>query len=82
MNDPLDRYRSRVAPQPHVSIAESLLALWDRPWSTTALRFAYHALHFALSRGLDVLDARIQGEQEYFAAHECDACDELEHREH
>lgn len=54
--DPLDRYRAHVVPQPHVSIAESLLALWDRPWSHMALRFAYHALARAQRAGLDVLE--------------------------
>ncbi len=52
----LDRYRERVVPQPHASVAESLLAFWDRPWSGTAKRFAYHALHFARSRGLEVFE--------------------------
>ena len=55
-DDPLIQYRNTVAPQPHVSVAESLLAFWDRPWSGTAKRFAYHALHFARSRGLEVFD--------------------------
>ncbi len=55
--DPVDRYRAHVVPQPHVSIAESLLTFWDRPHSPQAKRFAYHALRFALSRGLDPLDA-------------------------
>lgn len=54
--DALDRYRAHVVPQPHVSVAESLLMLWDRPWSSTALRFAYHACHHALVRGLDVME--------------------------
>lgn len=62
MTDPLDRYRATVAPQPHVSIAESLLALWDRPWSGTALRFAYHALTRAQRAGLDVLEHERPGQ--------------------
>lgn len=60
MPDPLDRYRAHVVPQPHVSIAESLLVLWDRPWSPTALRFAYHATRYAFSRGLDVLEPEVE----------------------
>lgn len=48
-------YRARVAPD--VSVALALLALWDRPWSSNAIRFAYHALHRAYARGLDVLEA-------------------------
>jgi hypothetical protein len=54
--DPLDRYRARVVPQPHVSIAESLLAFWSKPWSGTALRFAYHAMTRAMNAGIDVLE--------------------------
>lgn len=38
-----------------VSVALALLAYWDRPWSGSAKRFAYHALRYAWSRGLDVL---------------------------
>jgi hypothetical protein len=56
MTDTLDRYRAHVVPQPRVSIAESLLAYWDRPWSTTAQRFAYHALRRALAHGINVLE--------------------------
>lgn len=54
--DPLERYRSRVVPQPRVSIAESLLVWWDMPWSTQRQRFAYHALARALRAGIDVLE--------------------------
>lgn len=36
--------------------ALSLLALWERPWSGRALRFAYHALRRAQVRGLNVLE--------------------------
>jgi hypothetical protein len=39
------------------SCAFALLALWERPWSSTALRFAAHALQRAYTRGLDVLEA-------------------------
>jgi hypothetical protein len=51
----LDRYRAHAVPQPHISVAESLLAFWDRPWSPQAKRFALHALRTALARGYDVL---------------------------
>lgn len=37
------------------SCALSLLALWERPWSTQALRFAAHALATARAAGLVVL---------------------------
>lgn len=52
-----NRYRTIVVPYTpgRSSCALSLLALWERPWSPNALRFAYHALHLAMSRGLDVL---------------------------
>ena len=36
----------------------ALLTLWDRPWSGTALRFAYHALLRALAHGLDVMETQ------------------------
>lgn len=39
------------------SCALSLLAYWDRPWSSNAKRFACHALHRALVHGLNVLEA-------------------------
>ena len=49
-------YRGVVVPPAKVSVAESLLAYWDRPWSGVAKRFAYHALHRALVCGIDVLE--------------------------
>ena len=53
-NRVLDRYRDRVVPQPLVSIAESILAYWDRPTLRTE-RFALHALATAYRAGLVVL---------------------------
>jgi hypothetical protein len=50
-------YVAHVTPEPHVSCAGALLSLWERPWSPTALRFAYHALCRAYRRGLDVMEA-------------------------
>ena len=38
------------------SVALALLALWERPWSSSALRFANHALVRAYNRGCDVLE--------------------------
>lgn len=38
------------------SCALSLIELWDRPTSPSALRFAYHALCRAYRRGLDVME--------------------------
>lgn len=38
------------------SCALTLLAVWERPWSSTTKRYAYHALHRALARGIDVLE--------------------------
>lgn len=38
------------------SCALALLALWDRPRSPSALRFANHALVRAYNAGLDVLE--------------------------
>ena len=52
-----ERYTERCVPQPNVSVALSLLAFWDRPWSSNAQRFAYHAIGRALRLGFDVLDA-------------------------
>ena len=35
----------------------ALLDLWDRPWSSKCLRFAFHALHrVERAIGVDVLD--------------------------
>lgn len=91
MSDPrygtCDHDASEAAYTAHVignrpSCALGLLTLWDRPWSSRALRFAYHALHLALSRGLDVLETRIPCEDEYFAAHDCPMCDPIEHCSH
>lgn len=50
------RYLARATLGRGVSVAVSLLALWDRPWSPRALRFATHAVAYALSRGLDVME--------------------------
>lgn len=36
--------------------AGCLLALWERPWSSTALRFAGHRLTYVRAHGLDVLE--------------------------
>ena len=52
--DPLIQYRNTVAPQPHVSVAESLLAYWERP-TIRSQRFALHALATAYRAGLLVL---------------------------
>lgn len=41
---------------PTFPIALALLAYWERPWSSQAKRFAYHALNRALVRGIDVLE--------------------------
>lgn len=38
------------------SVALSLLALWERPWSSTALRWATHVLFRCRVRGIDVLE--------------------------
>jgi hypothetical protein len=51
----------RLAYSAHVcsslpSVALSMLDLWERPWSTTALRFAAHILQRAYNRGCDVLE--------------------------
>lgn len=43
------------------SCALAMLALWERPWSTRALRYAYHVLYRALARGCDVLEAAALG---------------------
>lgn len=40
------------------SIAFAMLQLWERPWSSSALRYAYHRLHVALAIGCDVLEVR------------------------
>ncbi len=45
-----------VRPYGRPSCAMTLLALWDCPWSPTALRYAYHALQTALQCGCDVLE--------------------------
>lgn len=56
-----DAYVARSHGRP--SCALSLLALWERPWSSNALRWANHALVRAYSAGLDVLEAgdRVRG---------------------
>ncbi len=54
--DPLDRYRAHVIPEAKVSIAESLITFWDRPWSHMAKRFACFALVRACAHGLDVME--------------------------
>ena len=36
--------------------AQLLLQLWERPWSTTALRHAHHRIRALYRMGLDVLD--------------------------
>lgn len=51
-------YLDRVVPPDRASVAGALLGFWDRPWSSNAKRFAYHALSRALAHGLDVLEAR------------------------
>ena len=38
------------------SCAMSLLALWERPWSSHALRWANHVLVRAYNAGCDVLE--------------------------
>ncbi len=38
--------------------ANALLAVWDRPWSQNAIRFAAHRLTTAHDAGLDVLEAK------------------------
>lgn len=50
-------YLDRVVPPDRASVAGALLGFWDRPWSSNAKRFAYHALRYAFARGLDPLDA-------------------------
>ena len=49
-------YRARVCGD-RPSVALALLALWERPWSPRALRFANHALVRAYNAGCDVLEA-------------------------
>jgi hypothetical protein len=41
------------------SVALSMLALWERPWSTQALRFAAHILQRAWNHGCDVLEGAL-----------------------
>jgi len=50
-----DSYRIVVA-HDRPSCALSLLALWDRPWSANAMRWANHVLTRAHNAGLIVLD--------------------------
>ena len=50
------RYRLRVIPSGRASIATSLIDLWERPWSGTALRYACHAMHATIKLGIDVLE--------------------------
>jgi len=50
-----DEYRVHVVGN-RPSCALALLAVWDAPWSGRAMKFAYHALHHAVARGLDVLE--------------------------
>lgn len=45
------------------SCALSLLALWERPWSSNALRWANHALVRAYRAGLDVLETHLDPER-------------------
>jgi hypothetical protein len=52
----LARYMLRVVPEGKQSVAHEMLALWDRPWSGTALKFATWALHRARRAGCDVLE--------------------------
>ncbi len=54
---PGGHYAARVVPATRPSVAAALLRVWDAPWSSTAKRFAYHALRTAFDRGLDVLEA-------------------------
>lgn len=54
--DAIARYAVRVVPEGHASVAAALLRYWDAPWSSSAKRFAYHALRTAFDRGLDVLE--------------------------
>lgn len=39
------------------SVALTLLACWDAPWSSAAKRYAYHTLHRAMASGIDVLES-------------------------
>lgn len=55
-HDAIARYAVRVVPEGRVCVAAALLRYWDAPWSSSAKRFAYHALRTAYSRGLDVLE--------------------------
>lgn len=48
-------YRSVVC-LGHASCALSLLELWERPWSGTALRYTAHVLLRARRLGIDVLE--------------------------
>ncbi len=62
-DETIDLYRVFVlhadesCPTGKPSCALSLLALWDAPWSPTAMRFAYHALARAYAVGCDPLEA-------------------------
>jgi uncharacterized protein YfaQ (DUF2300 family) len=49
------RYALRVVPSDHVSVAETLLQLWDMPWSARRLKYAAWALRRAKRAGCDVL---------------------------
>lgn len=51
-----DRYQAFTIKRGHVSVALSMLALWDRPWSPRALKYAAWALHRARRAGCDVLE--------------------------
>jgi hypothetical protein len=51
------------------SVALSMLALWERPWSTSALRWAAHILQRAYNHGCDVLEhAPLTSEREHASA--------------
>lgn len=50
-----ERYTRRVTGG-RESVAYALLDMWERPWSSRALRFAAHALCRMLVRGIDVLE--------------------------
>ena len=52
----LERYTYAVIPYGKVSCALSLLALWDRPWSSTAQRWCVHVLQRARNRGCVVFE--------------------------
>lgn len=64
----LYRYSHRVT-QANTSVAAQMLQLWDRPWSSTALKFATWALHRARRAGCDVLEnPRVMESMEMVAA--------------